>query len=187
MPRIPKVVTRLGDDGTTALGSGRRVHKDDLRVEAYGAVDELNAVLGLALAAGLTDALCGPLVRIQNELFHLGADLCAPEEAKLGRPLPGIEERHVAALDEWLAALNSELPPLENFVLPGGDLGAASLHVARTVCRRAERAAVRLAHAEPVGPQVVPYLNRLSDVLFLAARAQGRAGGRNEPVWNSRA
>ena len=142
MPRITKVYTRTGDDGTTSLGAGQRVAKDSLRVETYGTVDELNSHIGCAIAANLEPALAEELGRIQNDLFHLGSDLCVTEEDKALRPVPRIEARHVAALEESIDRLSVDLAPLENFVLPGGTPGAAQLHVARTVCRRAERLAV---------------------------------------------
>ena len=185
MPRITKVYTRTGDDGTTALGS-RRAPKDDLRVECYGTVDETNSAIGLALASGLDDQVAAMLRRVQNELFHLGSDLWMPEEDKAKTPVPTIAASHVKALEKDIDALQKKLPPLANFVLPGGSPGAAALHVARTVCRRAERLVVTLARRERVGRHVVPYLNRLSDFLFVASRAENRAKGVDEPVWNSR-
>ncbi len=187
MPRITKVYTRTGDDGTTALGGGQRVAKDAPRIAAYGTVDELSAAIGLALADGLVPALAAPLGRIQNELFHLGSDLCVLEEDKAARPVPVVEERHVAALEELLDRLQEELPPLANFVLPGGAPGAAQLHLARTVCRRAERLVVALAREEAVGAYAVPYLNRLSDLLFVMARYENLRRGVPEVLWDSRA
>jgi cob(I)alamin adenosyltransferase len=186
MPRITKVYTRTGDDGTTALATGARVAKDSLRVAVFGTVDELNAHVGAAIAAGLDPALAGRLAEVQNELFHLGSDLSTPEGDKSARPVPVIGRRHVDALERWMDGMSAELPPLENFVLPGGAAGAAELHVARTVCRRAERLAVKLARTEPVGEHVVPYLNRLSDALFVAARFENRRRGRPDVLWNSR-
>jgi cob(I)alamin adenosyltransferase len=187
MPRITKVYTRTGDDGTTALGGGSRVGKDSPRITAYGTVDELNSQIGLALACGVNDEIAGPLRSIQNDLFHLGSDLCVPEEEKERRPVPSIEERHVAGLESLMDRLSGELPPLENFVLPGGTPGAAQLHVARTVCRRAERLVVALARRENVGPQTVRYLNRLSDALFVMARHENTRRGIPDVLWNSRA
>lgn len=188
MPRITKVTTRLGDRGETGLGSNRRVPKDDPRVEAYGTVDELNSAIGVALAAGDLEAeTAGCLRRVQNELFHLGSDLCIPEEDKERFPGPKIEARHVAALEEFQSRLIEQLEPLVNFVLPGGTPGAAHLHVARTVCRRAERRVVTLARREAVDPEVVRYLNRLSDVLFNMARFEAASKGVPEPTWDSRA
>src|SRR5262245_35403711 len=186
MPRITKVYTRTGDDGTTGLGSGDRVGKDSPRIEAYGTVDELNSAIGLALAAGVNDAIAPALARIQNDLFHLGSDLCVPEEEKSRRPVPQIEARHVEALEELMDRLSEELPALENFVLPGGAPGAAQLHVARTVCRRAERVVVALSRRESVGEYTVRYLNRLSDALFVMARHENKRRGVADVLWDSR-
>jgi cob(I)alamin adenosyltransferase len=183
VPRITKVYTRTGDDGTTGLGDGSRVPKTALRIGAYGTLDELNAVLGVALASGVDERLAVPLRRIQNELFHAGAELCMPATA--AQPGPRIVARHVAALEQLMDEL--DLPPLQNFILPGGHLAAAHLHVARTVCRRAERAVLALAEQEAVSPDLVHYLNRLSDALFVMSRYQNRAAGVAEPLWDSRA
>jgi cob(I)alamin adenosyltransferase len=183
---LTRVYTRTGDDGTTALGVGGRLPKDAPRVECYGTVDELNSALGLARAAGAPADLDADLAAIQNDLFHLGADLCVPEAEKAARPGPRIEERHVRALEALIDRRNAELPPLENFVLPGGHPAAAALHLARTVCRRAERALVALARTEPVGEWTLPYLNRLSDALFVLARSANRAAGRADVIWDSR-
>jgi cob(I)alamin adenosyltransferase len=186
MPRITKVYTRTGDDGTTGLGGGQRVSKDSVRIEAYGTVDELNSQIGVARAAGLDPKLSAPLAGIQNELFHLGSDLCFLEEDKARFPVPKIEARHVAALERLMDELSAELRPLENFILPGGTAGAAALHVARTVCRRAERATLRLSREEAVGAFVIPYLNRLSDTLFVMARYENHRRGSADSLWNSR-
>lgn len=187
MPRITRVYTRTGDDGTTALGGGQRVPKDAVRIAAYGTVDELSSQIGVALAVGVVEELAAPLGRIQNELFHLGSDLCVLEEDKARMPVPVVEERHVVALEELMDRLSEELPPLANFILPGGAPGAAQLHVARTVCRRAERLLVTLAREEPVGAWAVRYLNRLSDALFVMARFENLRRGVPEPLWDSRA
>lgn len=187
MPRITKVYTRRGDDGTTSLGSGQRVKKSSLRIEAYGTVDELNSQIGVALADELDPELVRILATIQNELFHLGSDLCFPEEDKKKTRLPQIEERHVDALEKTLDRLNEELGPIENFILPAGSKGAAHLHAARTICRRAERVLVALAGQEPVGPQTVKYLNRLSDALFVMARYENKKRGVDDVCWDSRA
>ncbi len=187
MPRITKVYTRTGDDGTTSLGAGQRVPKDSLRVEAYGTVDELNSHVGVAIAAGIEPALAEALAKIQNDLFHLGSDLCVTEDDKASRPVPRIEPRHVDALEQLIDRLSADLSPLENFVLPGGTAGAAQLHVARTVCRRAERLAVTLSRGEAVGDQVVVYLNRLSDLLFVMARWENRKKETPDVLWDSRA
>jgi cob(I)alamin adenosyltransferase len=186
MPRLTKIYTKTGDDGTTSLGGGERVPKDALRVEAFGTVDELNAVLGAALGCELEPGLAGELQRIQNELFNLGADLCTLERDKERRPGPRIEERHVLALEASIDRMNLELGALQNFILPGGSAGASLLHVARAVCRRAERLAVTLARSEPVGAFVLVYLNRLSDALFVMARWENRHRGIDDVLWNSR-
>jgi cob(I)alamin adenosyltransferase len=183
MPRLTKIYTRKGDDGSTGLGGKRRVQKDSLRVAAYGTVDELNSQIGLALAGGLVERLTVELTRIQNELFDLGSDLCFVEEDKVARPVPGVEERHVRALEALIDELNAVVGPLTNFLLPGGSVGAAQLHVARTVCRRAERETLTLKRAEPIGAWVLPYLNRLSDALFVMARFENHERGVAEPLW----
>lgn len=187
MPRITKVYTRTGDDGTTGLGGGQRVSKDSLRIAVYGTVDELNSQLGVALCSGLENEIALALVRIQNELFHLGSDLCVLEEDKKSRPVPAIEEHHVAALETEIDDFAGGLEPLQNFVLPGGSPGAAQLHLARTVCRRAERLLVALATEEPVGPFTLPYLNRLSDALFVMARVENQKKSVEDVLWDSRA
>lgn len=187
MPRLTRIYTRTGDDGTTALGFGGRVPKDALRIECYGTVDELNSVIGVVRATALPAELEPDLARIQNELFHLGSDLCVPEAEKGRHPVPRIEERHVAALEVLIDRWNEELPVLENFVLPGGTAVAANLHVARTVCRRAERLLVALAREEAIGVWTLPYLNRLSDALFVLARVANRLAGRPDELWDSRA
>jgi len=187
MPRITKVYTRTGDDGTTGLGGGQRVPKDSLRIEAYGTVDELNSEIGAALAAGLNDSLVQALQPIQNDLFHLGSDLCILESDKERRPVPRIEQRHVEALERLMDRLSEELSPLENFILPGGSPGAAQLHLARTVCRRAERLLVALGRKEAIGPWTIQYLNRLSDALFVMARHENKKRGAPDVLWDSRA
>jgi cob(I)alamin adenosyltransferase len=187
MPRITRVYTRTGDDGTTGLGGGQRVPKDSLRIAAFGTVDELNSHIGTALAAGVNEAIAEPLRAIQNELFHLGSDLCILEEDKAKMPVPRVEDRHVAALESLMDRLSVELPPLENFVLPGGCPSAAALHVARTVCRRAERLVIALSRKEAVGAFTIKYLNRLSDALFVMARHENRHRGLPDVLWDSRA
>lgn len=187
MPRLTRIYTRTGDDGTTGLGDGTRVPKTALRIEAYGLVDLVTSQVGVVLAQQPAPELAGPLRRIQNELFHLGSDLCVPESAKQTMPVPCIETRHVVELERLMDALSEQLSPLENFILPGGSPAAAQLHVARCLCRNAERAVIRLRDAEPVGPSVVPYLNRLSDALFVMARYQNKVAGVTDPLWDSRA
>ena len=186
MPRLTKIYTRTGDDGTTGLGGGQRVPKDALRIETYGTVDELNAQLGVTLASGLEPTLETDLTRVQNELFHLGSDLCVLEADKAAKPVPRIEEKHVRALETSMDRMTEALGPLANFILPGGSVGAAHLHVARTVCRRAERLAVALAREEAIGPWVIAYLNRLSDALFVMARWENRHRGIADVTWDSR-
>ncbi len=186
MPRLTKIYTRKGDDGTTGLGGGQRVAKESLRVAAYGTVDELNSQLGVALASGVCNRLVAELPVIQNELFHLGSDLCFLEADKQKYQLPQIESRHVQKLEQLIDELTAVVGPLENFILPGGSLAAAHLHVARTVCRRAEREVITLSRQEAVGSFVVAYLNRLSDALFVMARFENHEKGVPEPVWNSR-
>jgi cob(I)alamin adenosyltransferase len=186
MPKITKVYTRGGDEGTTSLGTGERVAKDAPRLEAYGTVDELNSVLGWAIAIGLAPDVAEALRGVQNELFHLGADLCVPEEDKLRLPVPQIGAPHVEALEALMDRLSESLAPLDNFILPGGSPGAGALHLARTVCRRAERLVVALARNEKVGTHAIPYLNRLSDALFVMARYENRQRGVPDVLWDSR-
>jgi cob(I)alamin adenosyltransferase len=185
MVTLNRIYTRTGDAGSTRLATGAAVSKGDLRVEAYGAVDETNACLGLARvhAKGDLDAV---LARIQNELFDLGADLAAPAKADEAEgSVLRILDSQVARLEAEIDALNAELPPLASFVLPGGTPAAAALHLARTVCRRAEREAVRLVEAgEPVSGPAMRYLNRLSDLLFVAARYANDKGAA-EVFWKS--
>lgn len=165
--RIDRVVTRGGDGGQTSLGDGARVRKDDLRIEAMGAVDETNAAIGVLRASDLPAEADAALARVQNDLFDLGADLCVPGE---GGDRLRISDALSVRLEAEIAAMNAGLPPLTSFVLPGGSRAAAEAHLARTISRRAERAVVRLAADEPVNPAMVRYLNRLSDFLFVLAR-----------------
>jgi cob(I)alamin adenosyltransferase len=184
MPRITKVYTRGGDDGSTSLGGGQRVGKNSQRVEAYGTVDELNSIIGAARAAGLANALDELLGTVQNDLFDLSADLCVLEEDKSeARRSAGIGRSHVESLEKTIDHMTEKLGPLENFILPGGCQGAAMLHVARAVCRRAERRVVALAGQEAVGEWTLKYLNRLSDALFVMARHENRHRGKAEVYW----
>jgi cob(I)alamin adenosyltransferase len=179
--RLTRIYTRGGDAGETSLGDGSRVSKLDTRLAAFGAVDELNSQLGLALAAtDVPEAFRVPLARIQNELFDVGADLSVPVEVE-GR-LRTTQEQ-VDELERLCDAFNEELPELKSFVLPGGSELAALLHVARTVCRRAERDALAADREHGVNRLAVVYLNRLSDLLFILARAANAAAGRDEPLW----
>jgi cob(I)alamin adenosyltransferase len=186
MPRLTRIYTRKGDDGTTGLGRGQRVPKDSLRVSVYGGVDELSSALGVARAQGLSARLERIVAGIQNDLFDLGSDLCFLEEDKRATRAPVIEARHIDALEQLIDELNEVVGPLENFVLPGGAPGAALLHLARTICRRVERDAIALSRAEPIGVHVVPYLNRLSDALFVMARYENKVRGVAEPLWETR-
>jgi cob(I)alamin adenosyltransferase len=183
VPRLTRIYTKTGDEGTTGLGGGQRVAKDSQRVEAYGTVDELNSQIGVALATGLCERLSTELRRIQNELFDLGADLATPASSQARHPVPTIEPRHIERLERLIDELNEVVGPLTNFLLPGGTPGAAQLHVARTVCRRAERTATSLARDETIGPTVLPYLNRLSDALFVMARYENHERDVAEPLW----
>jgi cob(I)alamin adenosyltransferase len=170
---LSKIYTRSGDDGTTGLGSGRRVAKYDLRVECYGTLDETNAAVGLARLHTRDDApLDAMLARIQNDLFDLGADVCFPDDTKDERGRLQVTDTQVKRLEAEIDSLNSELQPLRSFVLPGGTPAAAFLHLARTISRRAERLMVALAARpdEPIGDAAIRYINRLSDFLFVAAR-----------------
>jgi cob(I)alamin adenosyltransferase len=177
--RLDRIYTRGGDAGETSLGSGERVPKDDARIEAYGDVDELNALLGVALARG---AAADSLERIQNDLFDVGADLAVPLSDTKRQRLRVTAEQ-VAWLEQRCDEANADLPMLRSFILPGGTETAALLHLARTVCRRAERRVVTLAGREEVNPQARAYLNRLSDLLFILARAANAQAGAEEPLW----
>ena len=178
--RLTKIYTRGGDAGETSLGDGSRVSKLDARIAAFGTVDELNAVVGLVLARSCPDEIRSVLLRVQNELFDLGADLSVPmeHEARLR-----VTDDQVDRLEKDCDRFNAELPELKSFVLPGGSEAAAGLHLARTVCRRAEREALVAAGADTVNPRALVYLNRLSDLLFILARAANDADGHEEPLW----
>lgn len=175
--RLSKIYTRTGDDGTTGLGDGSRVAKDSARVCAYGTVDEANSTLGLLLAAPLPDAVRELLTMVQHQLFDLGGELCIPGHA-------AIDDADVTRLEQQLDHFNADLPALKDFILPGGGEAAARCHVARTVVRRAERAAVTLSHHDAVRPEAIRYLNRLSDLLFVLARVLARDSGHGEVLWN---
>jgi cob(I)alamin adenosyltransferase len=182
---LSKIYTRTGDDGTTALGSGRRVAKYDLRVECYGTLDETNAAIGLARLYTRSDqALDAMLARIQNDLFDLGAELCYPDESKDARGRLSVSDAQVERLEAEIDALNRELQPLRSFVLPGGTPAASFMHLARTISRRAERLMVALAARpnEPVGGSALRYINRLSDFLFVAAR-YANDKGQSDVLW----
>ncbi len=175
--RLSKIYTRTGDDGTTGLGDGSRVAKDSARVAAYGTVDEANSCIGLVLAADVPDDIRALLTTVQHQLFDLGGELCIPGHA-------AIFDADIERLEQRLDAFNEPLPPLKDFILPGGGEAAARCHVARTVVRRAEREAVSLSRLETVRPEAVRYLNRLSDLLFVLSRVLARASGHGEVLWN---
>ena len=175
--RLSKIYTKTGDDGTTGLGDGTRVAKDSARVNAYGTVDEANSTIGLLLAAELPDGVRELLTRIQHQLFDLGGELCIPGHA-------AIFDADVDALEARLDHYNDDLPPLKDFILPGGGEAAARCHIARTVVRRAERDAVTLSRHDAVRPQAIRYLNRLSDLLFVLARVLARSSGHGEVLWD---
>jgi cob(I)alamin adenosyltransferase len=178
--RLTRIYTRTGDSGETSLGDGSRVSKLDPRIAAFGAVDELNSQIGLALAAADDTSTRTTLERVQNELFDLGADLAVPLEE------PGrlrVEQATIDALEADCDRFNAELEPLRSFVLPGGTEAAARLQVARAVCRRAEREAIATSAEVQINPLAVVYLNRLSDLLFILARAANAAQGEGEPLW----
>ena len=179
--RLSKIYTKTGDDGTTGLGDGTRVAKDSARVAAYGTVDEANSAIGLLLASaplpgGQGAAIATLLTTIQHQLFDLGGELCIPGHA-------AIHEADVTALEAHLDAFNDPLPPLKDFILPGGGEAAARCHLARTIVRRAERETVTLSHHDSVRPEAIRYLNRLSDLLFVLARVLARDSGHGEVLW----
>lgn len=182
-----KIYTRRGDDGSTALFGGGRTSKDDARVEAYGTVDELNAVIGSALSHVTERAIARRLGRIQSDLFAIGAHLATPPPTgtRRGPALPDLPAQRIAAMESWIDEAMSGAPPIRNFILPAGSPGAGCLHVARAVCRRAERRVVTLAASSPVDADVIRYLNRLSDYLFAAARHENAAAGGGEVEWRT--
>jgi cob(I)alamin adenosyltransferase len=175
--RLSRIYTRTGDDGSTGLGDGSRVGKDSLRVTAYGTVDELNSTIGMVLATdGVPDEVREVLTLVQHDLFDLGGELCIPG-------MEMVQDSDIARLESTLDDLNEPLPPLKEFILPGGGMAAACGHLARTVCRRAEREVVALARAENIRAQPQRYLNRLSDLLFVICRVLARASGHGEVLW----
>jgi cob(I)alamin adenosyltransferase len=174
--RLSKIYTKTGDDGTTGLGDGSRVAKDSARVSAYGTVDEANSAIGVLLATDLPDDVRALLTTIQHQMFDLGGELCIPGHA-------AIEDTDIERLEQQLDHFNDPLPPLKDFILPGGGEAAARCHLARTIVRRAERDCVTLSHHDAVRPQAIRYLNRLSDLLFVLARVLARHGGHGEVLW----
>jgi cob(I)alamin adenosyltransferase len=174
--RLSRIYTRTGDAGTTGLGDGSRVAKDNPRIEAIGAVDELNSQIGVLLAQAPAEPVAAHLTEIQHDLFDLGGELSIPGYR-------AITDAHISRLESAIETFNADLPPLKEFILPGGARAAALCHVARTVCRRAERRVVSLAAAEQISPLAQRYLNRLSDLLFVICRVLNRAEGREDVYW----
>jgi cob(I)alamin adenosyltransferase len=174
--RLSKIATRTGDDGTTGLGDGSRVRKDDARIAAMGDVDELNSQIGVLLTEPLPADVQDALTAIQHDLFDLGGEICIPGHTVIG-------DAHLARLDGWLAHYNADLPPLKEFILPGGTRAAALAHVCRTICRRAERMIVTLGVDQTLADAPRRYVNRLSDLLFVLARVLNRAGGGSDVLW----
>jgi cob(I)alamin adenosyltransferase len=175
--RLSKIYTRTGDDGTTGLGDGTRIAKDSARVSAYGTVDEANSAIGVVLATELPADIAALLTTVQHQMFDLGGELCIPGHA-------AIFDADITALEQALDHHNAALPPLKDFILPGGGEAAARCHLARTIVRRAERETVTLGHHDSVRPQAIQYLNRLSDLLFVLSRVLARASGHGEVLWN---
>ncbi len=174
--RLSKIVTRTGDAGTTGLGDGSRTTKDSLRIDAIGEVDELNSGLGVLLCEEMPEKIRAALLDVQNDLFDLGGELCLPG-------MNVMKDVQVARLEQLADDFNADLPMLKEFILPGGTRAASLAHLSRTVCRRAERAMVRLHNAEPLSETARRYINRLSDLLFILGRALNRAGGRGDVLW----
>ena len=175
--RLSKIYTRTGDDGSTGLGDGARVSKDSARVCAYGTVDEANSAIGVVLACEIPDDVRAVLVAVQHQMFDLGGELCIPGHS-------AIFDADIDRLERHLDRFNADLPPLKDFILPGGGLAAAHCHLARTITRRAEREVVTLSHHDSVRPEAVRYLNRLSDLLFVLSRVLAHASGHGETLWN---
>lgn len=182
MARLTRIYTRTGDDGTTGLGGGTRLGKDDLQVDAYGEVDEANSAIGAALASGLSPDVSEVLTRVQSALFNVGGELCLIGESY--QAAPRIAARHVTELEAACDRFNAELEPLSNFILPGGTTQAAGLHLARTICRRAERRVVALGRQRAVPAELIQFLNRLSDLLFILARVENLRRGVGDQLWD---
>lgn len=176
-----KIYTKTGDTGETSLYGGSRVPKDERRIEAYGTVDELNSLLGQCLSHNPTDRIRDILNAIQKQLFRVGADLATPDDANAR--IERLDETVIYEMEAWIDGLQEKLPPLKHFILPGGAVTGASLHMARTVCRRAERIVVTCHSQEPVNPLIITYLNRLSDLLFVMARYENQQQNEPETPW----
>ena len=186
-PRKSKLYTRTGDRGQTGLFGGRRVRKDHPRVEAYGTIDELNAALGVAASALRQRKLVAAIQSIQNELFNIGAELASDRPVRRGKRQAGVfqlQQAKIRPLEALIDEYDARVAPLRTFILPGGSTASSLLHVARTACRRAERATVALAAKEPVNPAIIAYLNRLCDLLFVLARYANKSDGRRELLWS---
>lgn len=175
--RLSKIYTRTGDNGTTGLGDGSRINKDSLRVDAMGDVDELNSVIGIMLTEDMSENLVSALIKIQHDLFNVGGEICIPGYVIL-------QKKRISDLEEMIDSLNDELSPLKEFILPGGTKAAAYCHLARTVCRRAERKLVELHRNEKVTDISLQYLNRLSDLLFVMCRTINKQAGMSDILWN---
>lgn len=182
---MTRIYTKSGDNGTTGLISGDRVAKDSLRVEAYGSVDELNSTIGVAISQAVEPSLESTLLAIQSDLFDMGADLASPEHQPSPVPIPRTPIERVDALEKEIDRMDDQLPELRQFILPGGSKAAAALHMARSVCRRAERRVITLSHHEPINPTIILYLNRLSDLLFTMARLQNQSDSIPETTWSA--
>jgi cob(I)alamin adenosyltransferase len=174
--RLTKIYTKTGDDGSTGLGDGSRVSKDSARVNAYGTVDEANSAIGLILACDLPDNVRNLLIAVQHHMFDLGGELCIPGHS-------AIFQADISHLEQQLDSLNADLPALKDFILPAGGFAASHCHLARTICRRAERDVVSLSRHDAVRPEAIQYLNRLSDLLFVVARVLARFDGHGEVLW----
>ncbi|OGT30487.1 MAG: ATP:cob(I)alamin adenosyltransferase [Gammaproteobacteria bacterium RBG_16_51_14] len=175
--RLTKIVTRTGDDGTTGLGDGTRIDKSSARIAAIGDIDELNSLLGVLVAAGVADDIAGYLLNIQHRLFDIGGEIAIPGTSK-------ISPEYVERLEDLIDTYNRDLPPLQEFILPGGSMPGAICHSARSVCRRAERSLIKVARTEYINPDTFIYINRLSDLLFVFARILNRKNGDKEVYWN---
>ncbi len=183
MVHLDKIYTKSGDGGETSLGNGQRVPKNHLRIIAYGGVDELNSIIGIVLTTSLPETTSTQLTQIQNDLFDLGADLCVPEtEEKPEHPPLRVTAQQVERLESWIDAINENLETLQSFILPGGSVASAYIHLARTVCRRVEVNLISLMETETINPQTLMYLNRLSDYLFVLAR-HANNNGQDDVLW----
>jgi cob(I)alamin adenosyltransferase len=183
MSKTMRVYTRTGDDGSTGLGNGERTAKDSLRLETYGSVDELNSCLGLVASALSSAHLVTWIRQVQNDLFQMGGDLCIPEGEGAKRPLTVLNKDHIGCLETWIDECQFKLPALREFILPGGSESSARLHLARTICRRVERLVVALSREESLSASLIPYLNRLSDFLFVLARYENLNHGVEDIPW----